>query len=175
MEHSLMNPNQLRHFGISVCDDPTDLERPFGIKLGGEDDDLVVPFSVRGTIVSFPARAPTENELHGGLPRTEMTDDAEWDPATVQICVLSWEEEELHRIKDLRCVSSLSSVCFKEFDSMEGGFFQGSEVELGLAQMSPVLQKLKAENINENNVQTSALNPTSKTSKCVWDRNVSKM
>ena len=24
MERSLLNPNQCRHFGISICDDPTD-------------------------------------------------------------------------------------------------------------------------------------------------------
>jgi hypothetical protein len=92
MEHSLANPNQLRHFGVHVCDDPTGSERPFGTKLG-DDDDLMAPFAMRGTTVSFPTRAPTEDESHGGLPRIEVTDDAEWDPATVQVCSLSREEE----------------------------------------------------------------------------------
>ena len=32
MDRSLINPNQCRAYGISICDDPTDLHRPLGIQ-----------------------------------------------------------------------------------------------------------------------------------------------
>ena len=41
MEHSLINPNQCRSFGVRVCDDPTDEHRKLGMELS---DDYVVPF-----------------------------------------------------------------------------------------------------------------------------------
>ena len=34
IERSLINPNQLRAFGVPVCDDPTDQHRKLGIDLG---------------------------------------------------------------------------------------------------------------------------------------------
>jgi hypothetical protein len=37
MKQSLLNPNQLRHYGRSICDDITDKNRSFGIEI---DDDL---------------------------------------------------------------------------------------------------------------------------------------
>ena len=43
MEHSLVNPNQCRAFGIDICDDPTDDNRTFGMELS---DDYVVPFTI---------------------------------------------------------------------------------------------------------------------------------
>ena len=50
MEHSLINPNQCRSFGIRVCDDPTDGNRKLGMELS---DDYVVPFTMRGTTCNF--------------------------------------------------------------------------------------------------------------------------
>ena len=36
MEHSLINPNQCRSFGIRVCDDPTDGNRKLGMELSDD-------------------------------------------------------------------------------------------------------------------------------------------
>ena len=47
MEHSLINPNQCRAFGVRVCDDPTDEHRKLGMEL---TDDDVVPFTFPITI-----------------------------------------------------------------------------------------------------------------------------
>ena len=60
MEHSLINPNQCRSFGIRVCDDPTDGNRKLGMELS---DDYVVPFTMRGTTCNFLSRSPTLSEL----------------------------------------------------------------------------------------------------------------
>lgn len=84
MKMSLINPNQLRHYGITVSDDPTDKTRPFGISL---DDDNHVPFKMEGTTVYFESRAPTEWELEN-CKVIEVTDDTVWDPSAVTISSL---------------------------------------------------------------------------------------
>ena len=48
MEHSLINPNQIREYGIPLCDNPFTTER-FGI----DTDEAFVPFNTTGTIVYF--------------------------------------------------------------------------------------------------------------------------
>jgi len=50
MECSLINPNQVRHFGIPLCDDPTDPHRDIGITL---EDSTFIPFKMRGTTCYF--------------------------------------------------------------------------------------------------------------------------
>ena len=55
MDHSLINPNQCRSFGIPLCDDPTDQHRTLGLELS---DDYVVPFNMRGTTCYFLSRSP---------------------------------------------------------------------------------------------------------------------
>lgn len=54
MEHSLINPNQIREYGIPVCDNPFNAQC-FGI----DTDETFVPFNTTGTIVYFESRVPT--------------------------------------------------------------------------------------------------------------------
>ena len=55
MKMSLINPNQLRYYGNTVSDDPTDNMRPFGIS----GSDVHIPFRMDGTTVYFETRVPT--------------------------------------------------------------------------------------------------------------------
>jgi hypothetical protein len=57
--NSLINPNQLRVYGIRVYDDPFHMTRPFGI----DSDHAFIPFdTTTGTVVHFESRVPTEWE-----------------------------------------------------------------------------------------------------------------
>jgi hypothetical protein len=80
MKMSLINPNQLRHFGITVSDDPTDSTRLFGISC----EQAVVPFRMDGTTVYFESRVPTAWELEN-CRNIEMTDSTVWNPSSVTI------------------------------------------------------------------------------------------
>ena len=60
MEHSLINPNQCRSYGIRVCDDPTDEYRKIGMELS---DDYVVPFQMKGNTCYFQSRSPSLSEI----------------------------------------------------------------------------------------------------------------
>jgi hypothetical protein len=84
LRHSLINPNQLRHYGISVCDDITDQNRCFGIDIHGE---YLIPFQMKGTNIYFESRVPSKWELQNCRIIT-MTDDNVWDPTAVKIAAL---------------------------------------------------------------------------------------
>jgi len=117
MEHSLINPNQCRSFGIRVCDDPTDENRKLGMELS---DDYVVPFTMRGTTCNFLSRSPTLSELE--TCRTfQVSDTNKWDPtadifriSTVergQVCMSDLSEMSSHEL----CVHG----CLHEFDLLQ--------------------------------------------------------
>jgi len=75
MQHSLINPYQIRAAGIQRCDDPTDDNRPFGIQV----DEFQIPFKMAGSTCIFPTRTPTQWELDN-CPHVEITSDLEWNP-----------------------------------------------------------------------------------------------
>ena len=58
--NSLLNPNQMRFYGHRVSDDITDKNRRFGIEA---DNMLYIPFDMKGTVISFDSRVPTDQEL----------------------------------------------------------------------------------------------------------------
>ena len=60
MEHSLLNPNQLRHFGVTVQDN-TFADVPLYIST--ENGDFVLPLEILGTNIIAETRTPTEREL----------------------------------------------------------------------------------------------------------------
>ncbi len=69
MDHSLINPNQLRHYGVVVHDNPyeTDPTRKMGIEI---DDNNLIPFSLQGS----KTRYPDDDELDT-YPHVVITSD----------------------------------------------------------------------------------------------------
>ena len=86
---SLINPNQLRHFGLTVSDDPTDSAREFGIV----GNDFCVPIEISGTTVSFKSRVPTRWEMQN-CQIIEVTADEPWNPSEVAIATLTARHDE---------------------------------------------------------------------------------
>jgi hypothetical protein len=80
LDHSLINPNQIRVTGIPVCDDPFDRYR----KLGIETDMVQIPFRTDGNTIYFVSRVPTQEELDD-CPYITLTDDMEWDPSATDL------------------------------------------------------------------------------------------
>ena len=80
MDHSLMNPNQIRASGIPVSDNPFDEDRDFGI----HHEDLFIPFRTKGTRVYIETHCPTDEEL-AICPKIEMTSSNTWDPESVNL------------------------------------------------------------------------------------------
>ncbi len=84
MKMSLINPKQMRHYGVTVSDDPTDSTRVFGATL----DDTVIPFKMDGTVVYFKSRMPSRYELDN-CKTVIMTDGNVWDPTNVRSASVS--------------------------------------------------------------------------------------
>ena len=59
MDHSLINPNQMRAIGINVWDNPYDKERDFGIVVDG----VMIPFDSEGSTIFFDTFTPNQEEL----------------------------------------------------------------------------------------------------------------
>jgi hypothetical protein len=95
LKNSLINPNQCRMHGISLCDDPLDPDRALGFV--DPFTETTVPMESGHSVVYFQSRAPTEAEIRS-LTHVEMTNEERWDPLRVGGRHRSREEEEHRKI-----------------------------------------------------------------------------
>jgi hypothetical protein len=107
LEHSLINPNQIRYDGHSLCDDPWDRRRSLG--LVERDYNIFIPFQTRGTVIHFESRVPSVKELNT-LPRLVLTEDTLWDPSTVTFRPTSSEDAARNSVIGNVRTSRVSSV-----------------------------------------------------------------
>ncbi len=77
MTKSLLNPNQCRAFGVSLCDDPTDPHRDLGIY--DEVSDTFIPMVMNGSFCSLLTRCPTEDEMDR-CRKVYLSSEEMWDP-----------------------------------------------------------------------------------------------
>ena len=101
MEHTLINPNQLRHFGVTVQDNPFAREPLF---IATEDESFVLPLHTEGTNVVVSTRTPTDAELHQ-CQHIHLTSKHQWDPQHVCLPKASRTVEE--EIQMRRGISSV--------------------------------------------------------------------
>ena len=81
MDHSLINPNQIRHFGIPVSDNTYDGTQDFGI----DHEDIFIPFETKDSTVFFESYVPSDDDLEN-CPHIVLTDgDTEWDPDHIEM------------------------------------------------------------------------------------------
>ena len=81
LDHSLINPNQMRHYGVECWDNPFDKQRGLKIVV---DQNLVIPLSTKGTKIMFTSRVPTRYKLEN-CQHIPVTSPRSWEPATVQL------------------------------------------------------------------------------------------
>ena len=74
LHHMLINPNQLRSYGVDVQDNPFAKE-----DLTIITDDNIIPLDTQATTIFFDTRSPTEVELQQ-LPRVVLTSAIDWAP-----------------------------------------------------------------------------------------------
>jgi hypothetical protein len=80
LDHLLINPNQIRHYGIPLWDNPYDVTHNLSIEINSS---LQIPLSALGTKVGFHTRVPTPDELATSEP-INMTSSHPWnDPSEV--------------------------------------------------------------------------------------------
>jgi hypothetical protein len=83
MGHTLINPNQLRHYGVRVHDNPyeTDPKRAMGIEIY---EDLRLPFNTEGSTIYFETKYPSDDEMEN-CTHIILTSDNEWRPQDVNM------------------------------------------------------------------------------------------
>ena len=81
LDHSLINPNQIRSYGIPLWDNPFDDRQPTQIEV---QPDLKIPLTPQGTKLLFKTRVPTSQEL-ADCEHIDMTSPKEWNPSTIQM------------------------------------------------------------------------------------------
>jgi hypothetical protein len=89
MDKTLINPNQVRSFGILLCDDPTDPYRTLGIQL---DENTFLPMTMDGTTCGLMTWYPTNEELESCRIFT-ISDEQTWNPSqvTFQVSAMTGE------------------------------------------------------------------------------------
>ena len=80
LDHSLLNPNQIRKYNIPLYDNPFDNGRPFGI----DAPDMFIPFNTTGTKIFFNSHSPTQHELDTCV-HIHLTSKVPWEPHDVQL------------------------------------------------------------------------------------------
>ena len=79
LDHTLINPNQVRSYGIPFWDNPFDPVRSLSIDVNG---DFQIPLRTIGTKLTFTSRVPTAVELET-CEHIHMTSAAPWNPSDV--------------------------------------------------------------------------------------------
>ena len=137
MSHTLINPNQLRHFGTKVQDNPMS-DQPLSIIT--EDNGFCMDLAMAGTICYVDTFAPSEKELHT-CPHIVLSSSHPWDPHNVKFpkCRRTLDEE----VGGLRYISTVISApnekCFDEDNSI----FDLNNINRKIASMN-VTQSLPA-------------------------------
>jgi hypothetical protein len=78
---SLINPNQLRAYGVTVQDNP--FAGPMFISNGGDEDVIGISMFAVGTNISIKTRTPTQEELDS-CQHIILTSDTEWEPNDIK-------------------------------------------------------------------------------------------
>ena len=80
LEHSLIHPNQLRHYGVTVQDNPY---ASTSLHMASPDDEFIMPMQADGTTIFFDSRTPTNYELDQ-CPHITLSSRSLWNPREVQ-------------------------------------------------------------------------------------------
>jgi hypothetical protein len=141
MDHSLINPNQLRSYGVPVWDNPFDPTRDIQIEA---TDSVLIPLQQMGTKTLFNSRSPSDEELQDTtLLRIELTSKRPWDPRDMQVSQISHYSDTT--FQPLRVIISetnaLPQPVFQHVDPRSDDF--------DLASVDPLLTAGPYQSINE--------------------------
>ena len=81
MQHTLINPNQLRHFGLIVKDDTYAMDEPMRIEV--EYGKFVMPQQYNGTVIYLDTCTPTDDNFRS-LPHVTMSPPHRWNPHDIK-------------------------------------------------------------------------------------------
>ena len=81
MQHTLINPNQCRHFGVEVQDNPYNANKPMATS--SPDSEFTACLQLEGTVVFLNTWYPSQKYLESH-PHIKMTSRHHWNPHQIQ-------------------------------------------------------------------------------------------
>ena len=114
MDHTLVNTNQLQHFGVTVQENPYSSSTLY---IESPDRDLVLPLIVEGTNILAHTRTPTSKEL-ATCRHIVMSSQHEWNPHSVKFpkALRSVEEEIDYRRSIASMIRPVAAVLYYDDD-----------------------------------------------------------
>ena len=151
MEHSLINPNQLRYFGTKVQDNPMS-ESPLSII--SEDDEFCMELQMDGTIVYMNTSTPSQEELQQ-CPHITLSSHQPWDPHSVRFPRARYTLHEV--ISDARLISSVQvndSLQEDEGGGDDQSIFNLTAMQRRICGMSILSEKVEKPLAKSDNIDT---------------------
>ena len=100
LEHSLFNPNQFRHFGTLVQDNPYADTPMLVTSLGG---DFVACLQTKGTDIFLKTWAPSDDDLQR-YPHIQLSSDLPWNPRAIELPNITPIQQEALEARSLLSV-----------------------------------------------------------------------
>ena len=90
LDHSLVNPNQLRYHGVMVQDNPfSDIP----MMITAANDKFQACLLSKGTVIYFDSWLPSQSDLEM-YPHVELSSSTPWTPQSIEFPSLSYSERE---------------------------------------------------------------------------------
>ena len=103
LDHSLWNPNQMRHYGVEVDDNPYSHEP---MHIASQDGGMVACLQNEGTTIYMDTWAPSTSDLDL-YPHIVLTSPHAWNPQIVQFPKISQSEQEEVEMRSLKAISNV--------------------------------------------------------------------
>ena len=142
LDHTLVNPNQIRHYGINLWDNPYDPMRDLSIEV---NDELTIPLNTSGTKVQFVSRTPTQEELET-CPRVVLTSPSEWNPKDTRLGELKSDQPDHRNVDEVTTDQDGNYV----YLDIEDDTALLHSIEPSLVRLSQLLTKRVVASINED-------------------------
>ena len=155
LDHSLVNPNQLQAYGVSVQDNPFDA-KPLSITT----NDISVELYLEGTIICEDTRTPTESEL-SQLPRLILTSPHDWDPHNVCFLSSSGQSSDNMSIESNHSIFAVDTLLQHTiYDPIMVASLMSSHVQVAEVTVPPTLQDIPSARTFQSKEHHSTITPS---------------
>ena len=137
LDQTLVNPNQLRAYGVSIQDNPFDA-KPLSITT----DDISVELYSQGTIICGDTWTPTESKL-SQLPQLILTSPHDWDPHNVCFPSCSGQSSDSVSIESKHSILAVDTLLQHTiYDPIMVASLMSSHVQVAEVTMPSTLQDI---------------------------------
>ena len=155
LDHTLVNPDQLQAYGVSIQDNRFNA-KPLSITT----DDASVELYSEGTIICVDTRTPTESEL-GRLPRLILTSPHDWDPHNVCFPSCSGQSSDNIPTESNHSILAVDTLLQHTiYDPIMVASFMSSHVQVAEVTMSSTLQDVPSARTFQSKERHSTVTPS---------------